>query len=102
MILLQIVQSLVHRHQLLVEVSELKAELQKLSSAVPQGRAGTRVVRSTILPGWGGAEEPATVKQHEEGSDYKYSIAADQISRKGICGNEVGGEKEPIIQVFRS
>ena len=38
-ILHQIVLSLLHRQQLLVEVSELKAELQKLSSAVPQGKA---------------------------------------------------------------
>ena len=38
-ILHQIVLSLLHRQQLLVEVSGLKAELQKLSSAVPQEKA---------------------------------------------------------------
>ena len=36
LVLYQIVLSLIHRQQLLVEVSELKAELQKLSSAMPQ------------------------------------------------------------------
>ena len=35
-ILVLIVHSFVHRYKLLLEVSELKAELQKMSSAVPQ------------------------------------------------------------------
>ena len=48
-ILAHIVLLFVHWYQLLLEVSELKAELQKKSSAVPCGGTGT--VQNTIFPG---------------------------------------------------
>ena len=102
-ILAHIVLLFVHRYQLLLEVSELKAELQKVSSAVPQEKEAQGPCK---IQGFQVEEEPKSPQLLN--STKKVQITNTQVQQTKSVGKESverksdgKGNKKAIVQELR-
>ena len=100
-ILAHIVLLFVHQYQLLLEVSELKAELQKVSSVVPQEKEAQGPCK---IQGFQVKEEPKSPQLLN--STKKVQITNTQVQQTKSAGKESverkSGGKGKRRQVFRN